>query len=59
MLDVFREVFNWLPLAFVINDKARAHPPAVHCCALLGLLGRLPDPRGSCGSWRPKRSRDA
>jgi serine/threonine-protein phosphatase 5 len=21
MLDVFREVFNWLPLAFVLNQK--------------------------------------
>jgi serine/threonine-protein phosphatase 5 len=21
MLDVFREVFNWLPLAFVLNRK--------------------------------------
>jgi len=23
MLDVFREVFNWLPLAFVIREKVR------------------------------------
>ena len=40
MLDVFREVFNWLPLAFVINSKVGGGSAGSET----GLGAIVPDP---------------